>query len=101
VGRRFAKEGLMGFIKLVVFGFIGLTVIYFSVSLYSRSVRKERLEDDFDETNPGGGEPGARDAFVTAGLQAYDASIRPKLIGLVYVVPTVVLGTIIYLINTN
>jgi len=91
----------MGFIKLVVFGFIGLTVIYFSVSLYSRSVRKERLENEFDAANPEGGEPGARDAFVAAGLQAYDSSIRPKLIGLVYVVPTVVIGTIIYTINAN
>ena len=91
----------MGFIKLVIFGFIGLTVIYFSVSIYSRSVRKERLEDEFDENHPDGGAPGARDAFVSEGLQAYDTSIRPKLIGLVYVVPTVVLGTIIYVINAN
>lgn len=91
----------MGFIKLVVFGFVGLTVIYFSVSLYSRSVRKERLENTFDEDRPDGGAPGARDEFVAEGLKAYDASIRPKLIGLVYVVPTVVMGTIVYMINAN
>ncbi|KQB96192.1 hypothetical protein AL073_13230 [Loktanella sp. 1ANDIMAR09] len=90
----------MGFIKLVVFGFIGLTVIYFSVSLYSRSVRKERLEDEFDAENPDGDRE-ARDAFVTAGLKAYDASIRPKLIGLVYVVPTLAIGAIVYMINAN
>lgn len=91
----------MGFIKLVVFGFIGLTVIYFSISLYSRSVRKERLENEFDENHPDGGEPGARDAFISEGLQAYDSSIRPKLIGLVYVIPTVVVATIAYTINAN
>jgi hypothetical protein len=91
----------MGFIKLVVFGFIGLSVIYLSVSLYSRSVRKERLEDAFDAEHPDGGEEGARDAFVNAGMLAYNNSIRPKLIGLVYVVPTVVIGAIIYTINTN
>lgn len=91
----------MGFIKLVIFGFIGLSVIYFSVSLYSRSVRKERLEDQFAEENPDGGAPGARDAFVTEGMQDYYSSIRPKLIGLVYVVPTVVIAAIIYTINAN
>jgi hypothetical protein len=91
----------MGFIKLVIFGFIGLTVIYFSVSIYSRSVRKERLENEFDEENPDGGDEGARDAFVAEGLKAYDASIRPKLIGLVYVVPTIAIGTIVYMINAN
>ncbi|MFT6076742.1 MAG: hypothetical protein ACJAZ1_003679 [Yoonia sp.] len=91
----------MGFIKLVVFGFVGLSVIYFSVSLYSRSVRKERLEDAFDAEHPDGADVGAREVFVTAGLQAYDSSIRPKLIGLVYVVPTIVIGAIIYTINAN
>lgn len=91
----------MGFIKLVVFGFIGLSIIYWSVSIYSRSVRKERLEDKFDAENPDGGAPGARKAFIAEGLRAYDSSIRPKLIGLVYVVPTVVIGAIIYTINAN
>jgi len=91
----------MGFIRLVIFGFIGLTVVYFSVSIYARSVRKERLENEFDADHSVGAAPGARDAFVSEGLQAYDASVRPRLIGLVYVVPTVVIGTIIYMINAN
>ena len=89
----------MAFIKLVVFGFLALTVIYFSVSLFARSVRKERLEKEFDAAHPEGGAQGARDAHVATGLQEYDSSIRPKLIGLVYVVPTVVIGAIIYAIN--
>ncbi|WP_375254132.1 hypothetical protein [Yoonia sp.] len=91
----------MGFIKLVIFGFIGLSVIYLSISLYSKSVRKERLENEFDAANPDGGEAGARDAYIAEGMQAYHSSIRPKLIGLVYVVPTVVIGAIIYTINAN
>jgi hypothetical protein len=91
----------MGFIRLLVFGFIGLSVIYLSVSLYSRSVRKERLEDEFDAEHPEGGDEGARDAFVAEGITAYNNSIRPKLIGLVYVVPTVAVAAIVYTINTN
>jgi hypothetical protein len=91
----------MAFIKLVIFGFIALTVIYWSVSLYSRSIRKERLEKSFDAANPGSTDRAARDAFVAAGMQAYNASIRPKLIGLVYVVPTIAVATITYLINMN
>ncbi len=90
----------MGFIRLVVFGFIGLSVIYLSVSVYSRSVRKERLEKQFDADHPDG-TPEARDAFVSEGMLAYNSSIRPKLIGLVYVVPTVVIGTIVFVINAN
>ncbi|WP_108815561.1 hypothetical protein [Loktanella sp. Alg231-35] len=90
----------MGFIRLVVFGFIGLSVIYLSVSVYSRSVRKERLEKQFDADHPDGA-PDAREAFVAEGMQAYNNSIRPKLIGLVYIVPTVVIGIIVYTINAN
>lgn len=90
----------MGFIKLVVFGFIGLSVIYWSISLYARSVTKERLEKDFDADHPDG-DRAARDAFIAEGMRAYDSSIRPKLIGLVYVVPTLVIGTIIYTVNAN
>lgn len=91
----------MAFIKLVIFGFIALTVIYWSVAIYARSVRKERLEKSYDAANPGSSDCAARDAFVTAGMTAYNASVRPKLLGLVYVVPTVVIGSIIYLINMN
>ena len=91
----------MGFIRLVVFGFIALSVIYLSVSVYSRSIRRERLEDEFDEDHPEGGEPGARDAYVEAGIVEYNSSIRPKLIGLVYVIPIIVISVIVYVINTN
>lgn len=89
----------MGFVRLVVFGFIALSVIYLSISLYSRSVRKERLENAYDEANPDGGAAGARDAFIDAGMKAYHNSFRPKLIGLVYVVPMVFVTAITYLTN--
>ncbi len=91
----------MGFVRLVVFGFIALSVIYLSISLYSRSVRKERLENEFDEANPDGGPAGARDAFIVEGMHAYDNSIRPKLIGLVYVIPVVAVSVITYVINAH
>lgn len=91
----------MAFIKLVVFGFIGLTVIYWSIAIYARSVRKEKLEDAFDADHPDGGDPGARDAFIAEGMARYNRSIFPKLIGLVYVVPTIVIAAIAYTINTN
>lgn len=90
----------MGFVRLVVFGFVGLSIIYLSISFYSRSVRKERLENEFDEANPDG-EAEARDTFVEEGLKAYNNSFRPKLIGLVFVIPPVVVSAIAYTMNTN
>jgi len=65
----------MGFIKLVVFGFVGLTVVYWSVALFARSVTKERLENKFDAENPEG-DRNTRDAYIADGLREYDTSIR-------------------------
>ena len=91
----------MAFIKLVIFGFIALTVIYWSIAIYSRSVRRERLENEFDAENPGSTDRAARDAYIAQGMQDYNSSIRPKLIGLVYVVPMLAIAIITYLINMN
>ena len=40
---------IFGWLRLLFFGLIGLTITYFLVSVYSRSVRRERLEKRFDE----------------------------------------------------
>ncbi|WP_106745267.1 hypothetical protein [Yoonia maritima] len=91
----------MGFIRLIVFGFVGLSVLYLMVSVYSRSVRRERLEKEFDADHLDNVDQDARDAYVAEGIASYNRSIRPKLIGLVYVVPTIAIGAIIYMINEN
>ncbi|MCF7699148.1 hypothetical protein [Loktanella sp. M215] len=88
----------MAFLKLIVFGGIGLTIIYLSLSVYSASLRRERLEKDYD-ADPVPGQ--TRDAFVATGMAAYRASLRPRLLLLVYVVPVAVGAVIVYVINTN
>ncbi|UWQ98758.1 hypothetical protein K3729_15245 [Rhodobacteraceae bacterium S2214] len=88
----------MGLVRLVVFGFIALGVIYLSISVYSRSVRREKLENEYDE-NPIADM--TRKEFVDKGVQAYNNSFRPKLIALVFVIPPLVVATIIYLTNAN
>lgn len=88
----------MGFIRLLVFGFLGLSVVYLSLSVYSRSVRREKLEKQWDAEKPHGV---TREVFVKKGIEEYNSGLRPKLLLLVYVVPTVVVATIVYLTNTN
>ena len=91
----------MGFVRLVLFGFLALSVVYLSISIYSRSVRREKLENAWAEENEGSQDMDARDAFVAEGIKAYIASFRPKLIGLVYIIPTLIVFAIIYLTNEN
>ena len=65
------------------------------MSLYSRAVRRDKLEAEWDE----GPQKIDRDTFVEAGLKDYDESLRRKLILGVYVIPVVLVGIIVYLTN--
>lgn len=80
--------------RLIIVGFVVLTIVYLCLSWYSRSVRRARLEEDWHQ-NP----QGDKDAFVAQGLEEYDGSLRRKLIWGVYVVPTLLVVLIIYLTN--
>ncbi|MCT8159233.1 hypothetical protein [Pseudoruegeria sp. SHC-113] len=85
----------MALVRLVVVGFIVLTVVYVCLSLYSRSVRREKLEREFDEEI----REGDRDGFVREGLRDYDQSLRRKLILGVYVVPMLAIAATVYVVN--
>ena len=91
----------MQFVRLIVFGFLVLSVVYLCVSWYSRSVRREKLEKEFDAAPPAGANDAMRSAFIEKGMADYHASVRPKLIGLVYVVPLIAMSVIIYVVNSN
>ncbi|MHA6267393.1 hypothetical protein [uncultured Aliiroseovarius sp.] len=88
----------MGLVRLVIFGFIGLSIVYVLVSLYSRSIRLEKLEDQWAEEHPDG-DVTDRDAWLREGMEDYKKSFRPKLILLVYVVPTLFVILSLVLIN--
>jgi Ca2+/Na+ antiporter len=81
--------------RLLVIGFLVLSVVYICLSLYSRAVRREKLEKEWDEEI----QQGDRDTFVQAGLRNYDGSLRRKLILGVYIVPLTVISVIIYFTN--
>ncbi len=82
-------------VTLLVVGFVVLTVLYLLISVYSASVRRERLEKDWDDA----GRPGERSDFVRAGMDVYRKSLRRRLILLVYVLPVVAAGVTLYLVN--
>lgn len=81
--------------RLMIVGFVILTIVYFSLSLYSRSVRRGKLEAEWDEA----GMEGDKEAFVREGLEDYDGSLRRKLILGVYIVPLCLMALVIYLTN--
>ena len=93
---------MLGILRILVVAFIGLTVVFLLVQVYSRSVRREKLEKAWD-SDPArqGATPEARDAYIKAGMEAYEGGLRKRLIWLVYVLPFVSMAMIIYFVNWN
>jgi len=81
--------------RLVVVGFIFLTIIYVILSIWSRSVRRKKLAEWWEEE----GRPGDREEYIEKGLADYDGSLRRKLILGVYIVPVFIVSVIIYVTN--
>ncbi len=91
----------MGLIRLVVLGFIGLSVVYFAISIFSRSIRREKLEKEWDANPPEGGDMATRATYIKEGMAAYESGFRKKLIVLVYIVPPLFVAAILYLTNAQ
>ncbi|MBN9886180.1 hypothetical protein [Salipiger abyssi] len=86
---------MLALLRLLGIGFVLLTVVYVALSLWSRSVRRRKLGQEWDEQQG----PGARHRFVEEGLKDYDHSLRRKLILGVYILPLCLMALIIYLTN--
>jgi hypothetical protein len=86
---------MFGAMRLFLVLLVLQTIAYFALSLYSRGVRRRKLETWWDEK----GKLGNKEAFVERGLHVYDNSFRRKLILAVYIVPWVAIGALIYIVN--
>ena len=85
----------MGWVRLGVMALIGLTIVYFVVGIYSRSVRREKLEKRWIAEE----KQGDRDAWIEDGMKAYDRGLKKRLLWLIYIIPMVVFVVIISVVN--
>ncbi|MEM9850585.1 MAG: hypothetical protein AAF761_01160 [Pseudomonadota bacterium] len=81
--------------RLLLIMLVAMTIVYWCLSWYSRSVRREKLEIEFDT----GQIEGDREAYIRAGLDTYESSLRARLIWGVYIIPFVLIGVMIYVTN--
>ncbi len=86
---------IFAILRLSVVAFIVMLIVYFVLSSWSRSVRRGKLAEEWDEDV----REGDRDAFIEHGLVDYDGSLRRKLILGVFVVPYLVIGVLVYVVN--
>ncbi len=82
-------------LQLIIGGIVGLSVIYWIVSAYSRSVHRETLENRFDA----GGIDGLREDYIAKGMVQYQHGLQRRLVMLVYVIPVVLIVVIAYVVN--
>lgn len=88
-------------IRMALVALVLLSIAYWLVSVYSRSVRRERLEREWEEDQRRGKDAGGRDDFLRRGLRRYDQSLRKRLIWLVYILPILAIGATIYAVNVQ
>ncbi len=86
---------MIGPIRVTVIGFLILGVIYILLAIYLRSLWREKLERKWDEEV----RQGDRDAYIREGMKRYDRSLRKRLLILVFVIPALVVGFMLYVVN--
>ncbi|MEM9437528.1 MAG: hypothetical protein AAGA15_13765 [Pseudomonadota bacterium] len=80
----------MVILRLFIIVMVISTILYISISIYSRAVRRQKLERQWRAEL----RVGDRDAWMNEELEKYDQSLKRRLILLVYVLPLAFLGFI-------
>ncbi|MBU2981257.1 hypothetical protein KO498_05470 [Lentibacter algarum] len=77
----------MSFVRLMLLWAVGCSVIYFAVSIFARSLRREALEKRWRADNAGADVSG-REAYVEEGMTHYEAGPWPWVLRIcIYLVP--------------
>lgn len=86
---------MIAFLRFFIPLLIVQTAVYAFLAISARLRQRRRLQAEWEEA----GQPGARDDFVDQGMDVYEDTLRYKLLLAIYVVPWVVLATIVYWVN--
>ncbi|MDO5612031.1 MAG: hypothetical protein Q4G14_02165 [Paracoccus sp. (in: a-proteobacteria)] len=77
-------------------------LFYVLLSLYIRSLRREKLEEEWDRRHPDrAGDSRERKDFVRRSMVGFEKTLKARLVGLVFVVPTLAIMAIIYYVNNR
>lgn len=88
---------MIGFLRAIVIWAVAGAIAYFILRIYARSLRCEALEKEWDADPKG--DAAARDAFIEKGMTDYEGSLRNRLLLIIFVLPFIVIATLLYLVN--
>ncbi|MDO5528831.1 MAG: hypothetical protein Q4F71_05460 [Paracoccus sp. (in: a-proteobacteria)] len=93
---------MIALIRLLFFLLLAELVMYLLIRSYLRSVRREELEKEFDRRHPEiRGPSPERQRFIARSMRGFDRTIRSRLVGLVFVLPTIAVIAIVIAVNSN
>lgn len=86
--------------RLIVLVLLLEVMFFLLLRIYIRSLRREKLEDIWDERHPemAGNNP-ARREFVRKSMVGFEKSLKSRLIWLVFVIPTAAIMAIVVMVN--
>jgi hypothetical protein len=91
---------IFGWLRLAFLFYLGLTVVYVLTAIYSRSVRREKLEKEWDSEPANEGlNQTARTEFIETGMVAYRVGLKKRLLWLIYIIPTIAAAATVYFVN--
>lgn len=86
--------------RLIVLVLLLEAMFYLLLRIYIRSLRREKLEDIWDERHPElSGNNATRDEFVRKAMIGFDKSLKSRLLWLVFMLPTLAIMAIVYWVN--
>lgn len=91
---------MAAFFRLILFLLIAEALFYLLLRVYLRSLRRERLEETWDERHSAmPGNTPARREFVRRSMIGFDKTLKSRLLLLVFVLPNLAVMGIIYWVN--
>ena len=90
----------MAFLRLAAIVIALELALYVALSLWLRSLERERLEGEWDAANPHAPGPSdARHAWVERRMAAFHRTLRARLVLLVLILPFLAIMAIVYTVN--
>lgn len=90
----------MQIVRMIIVLLFVETVLYLMVSAYIRSLRAEKLEHEWRRRHPDrANDRAAMRQFVRLGMIGFRKTLRARLSGLIFFLPTVIVLIIIWRVN--
>lgn len=91
---------MMQFLRLIIIVLVVETLFFFLLRIYIRSLRYEKLEEEWDARHPEkAGDSAERDEFVRKSMVGFEKSLKARLTWAVFILPTLAIMGIVYWVN--